>query len=149
MSRPLIGVTTYLVPADWGVWTAQQAALLPVQYATLVQAAGGASIEIEATLETMPSPMWDAVVIDASADALAKVGPAVEFVKEQFRHCKTLLIAGPVPALLAAAGIDAPADPGFIDATANGLPAKAATEVFIKAVGRHKHYEREKDPSPV
>ena len=114
-----------------------------------VKAAGGASIEIEATLETMPSPMWDAVVIDASADALAQVGPAVEFVKEQFRHCKTLLVAGPVPALLAAAGIDAPADSGFIDATANGLPAKVATEAFIKAVGRHKHYEREKDPSPV
>ena len=114
-----------------------------------VQATGGASIEIEATLETMPSPMWDAVVIDASADALAKVGPAVEFVKEQFRHCKTLLVTGPVPALLAAAGIVAPEDPGFIDATANGLPAKAATEAFVKAVGRHKHYEREKDPSPV
>ena len=41
MSRPLIGVTTYLVPADWGVWTEKQAALLPVQYAGLVQAAGG------------------------------------------------------------------------------------------------------------
>jgi catalase len=114
-----------------------------------VKAAGGASIEIEATLETMPSPMWDAVVIDASADALARVGPAVEFVKEQFRHCKTLLVAGPVPALLAAAGIDAPADSGFIDATAGGLAAEAATEAFIKAVGRHRHYEREKDPSPV
>ncbi len=49
----------------------------------------GAAIEIEATLETMPSPMWDAVAIDASAEALAKVGPAVEFVKEQFRHCKS------------------------------------------------------------
>ena len=114
-----------------------------------VQAAGGGSIEIEATLETMPSPMWDAVVIDASADALAKVAPAVEFVKEQFRHCKTLLVAGPVPALLAAAGIDAPADPGFIDAMAGGLPAKAATEAFIKAVGQHRHYAREEDPSPV
>ena len=114
-----------------------------------VKAQGGASIEIEATLETMPSPLWDAVVIDASADALAKVGPAVEFVKEQFRHCKTLLVAGPVPALLAAAGIDAPADPGFIDATASGLAAKAATAAFIQAVGRHKHYGREKDPSPV
>jgi putative glutamine amidotransferase len=41
MFRPLIGVTTYLVPADWGVWTAQRAALLPVQYAALVQRSGG------------------------------------------------------------------------------------------------------------
>jgi putative glutamine amidotransferase len=41
MFRPLIGVTTYLAPADWGVWTGQQAALLPVQYAAMVQASGG------------------------------------------------------------------------------------------------------------
>ena len=112
-----------------------------------VKAASGAAIEIEATLETMPSPMWDAVVIDASADALAKVGPAVEFVKEQYRHCKTILVAGAAPALLAAAGIEAPADPGFIDAPRGA--SKDAVAAFIKAVGQHKHYEREKDPSPV
>ena len=114
-----------------------------------VKAAKGAAIEIEATLETMPSPMWDAVAIDASADALAKVGPAVEFVKEQFRHCKSILMLGAAPALLAAAGIDAPADSGFIDAAADGLSATAAADAFMKAIGQHKHYEREKDPSPV
>ncbi|MFC1415897.1 gamma-glutamyl-gamma-aminobutyrate hydrolase family protein [Streptacidiphilus cavernicola] len=41
MARPLIGVTTYLVPADWGVWTKQRAALLPVEYAGLIQSSGG------------------------------------------------------------------------------------------------------------
>ena len=41
MNRPLIGVTTYLVPADWGVWTETRAALLPVQYTDRVQRAGG------------------------------------------------------------------------------------------------------------
>ena len=107
----------------------------------------GAAIEIEATLETMPSPMWDALVIDASADALARVGPAVEFLKEQFRHCKTILVAGAAPALLAAAGIEAPDDPGFIEAAAGA--DKGVVDDFIAAVGRHKHYEREKDPSPV
>jgi catalase len=106
----------------------------------------GATIEIDATLETMPSPMWDALVIDASADAMARVGAAVEFVKEQFRHCKTILLAGPAPALLAAAGIEAPADAGFIDAQGR---ARDAIDAFVQAVARHKHYEREKDPSPV
>ena len=114
-----------------------------------VKAKAGSPIEIEATLETMPSPMWDAVVIDGSADALAQVGAAVEFVKEQFRHCKTMLVLGAAPALLAAAGIDGPADSGFIDASGQGAGAKAAIDAFIKAAGRHKHYEREKDPSPV
>ncbi|MEU5698426.1 gamma-glutamyl-gamma-aminobutyrate hydrolase family protein [Streptomyces aurantiacus] len=38
--RPLIGVSTYLEPARWGVWELE-AALLPAGYPRLVQAAGG------------------------------------------------------------------------------------------------------------
>ena len=110
---------------------------------------GGAAIDIEATLETMPAPLWDAVVIDASANALAKVGHAVEFVKEQFRHCKAMLVLGDASALLAAAGIGAeapPSDPGFVR---SGAADDEALEAFTRAVGRHKHYEREADPPPV
>ncbi len=110
-----------------------------------MSAAKGAAIDIEATLDTMPSPMWDAVVIDASADALAKVGPAVDFVREQFRHCKAMLVLGDAPALLAAAGIAAPSDAGFLRVAAGA----DASDAFVKAIGRHKHYEREQDPSPV
>lgn len=40
MTRPLIGVSTYLADARWGVWELE-AALLPVGYPRLVQAAGG------------------------------------------------------------------------------------------------------------
>ncbi|OEJ27744.1 gamma-glutamyl-gamma-aminobutyrate hydrolase [Streptomyces agglomeratus] len=40
MSKPLIGISTYLEPAKWGVWD-MPAALLPVGYPRLVQAAGG------------------------------------------------------------------------------------------------------------
>ncbi|MEU7113901.1 gamma-glutamyl-gamma-aminobutyrate hydrolase family protein [Streptomyces sp. NPDC046182] len=40
MSKPLIGVTTYLDQARWGVWD-MPAALLPAQYPRLVQASGG------------------------------------------------------------------------------------------------------------
>jgi hypothetical protein len=70
-------------------------------------------------------------------------------VKEQFRHCKSILVLGAAPALLAAAGIEAPSDAGFIDAAADGLATQDAIAAFTKAVGRHKHYEREKEPSPV
>jgi putative glutamine amidotransferase len=38
--RPLVGVSTYLESARWGVWELE-AALLPVGYPRLVQAAGG------------------------------------------------------------------------------------------------------------
>ncbi|GGW90651.1 gamma-glutamyl-gamma-aminobutyrate hydrolase family protein [Streptomyces chryseus] len=40
MSKPLIGISTYLEPAKWGVWD-MPAALLPAGYPRLVQAAGG------------------------------------------------------------------------------------------------------------
>ena len=115
-----------------------------------VAAARDSPIEIEATLETMPSPMWDAVVIDASADTLVKVGAAVEFVKEQFRHRKAMLIAGEAPALLGAAGIDdARPDTGLVDMRGGKLAVQDAIVAFTKAVARHKHYEREADPSPM
>ncbi|WP_137990402.1 gamma-glutamyl-gamma-aminobutyrate hydrolase family protein [Streptomyces vilmorinianum] len=40
MSKPLIGVTTYLDQARWGVWD-MPAALLPARYPRLIQASGG------------------------------------------------------------------------------------------------------------
>jgi catalase len=146
---------------------------------------GGESIEVEATFETMPAALWDAVVLPggALADArLADVGLAVEFVKDQYRHCKPMLVLGGESTLLEAAGVamaeaDAPVDPGIVllDAT---RPAAAdvavdtddgnledarstldpvpslrdtgrAAQAFLIALGRHKHYERERDPAPV
>ncbi len=42
-SRPVIGVTTYLVPASWGAWD-MEAALVPADYVRAVVAAGGAPV---------------------------------------------------------------------------------------------------------
>jgi putative glutamine amidotransferase len=42
--RPLIGVSTYLADASWGVWTQKPAALLPVRYPKLVQDSGGIAV---------------------------------------------------------------------------------------------------------
>src|SRR4051794_25805145 len=38
--RPLIGITTYVTPARWGVWDAESA-LVPATYVESVEAAGG------------------------------------------------------------------------------------------------------------
>jgi putative glutamine amidotransferase len=38
---PLIGITTYRQPADWGAWRGVRADLLPSDYATAVERAGG------------------------------------------------------------------------------------------------------------
>ena len=41
--RPVIGITTYLVPAAWGAWN-MEAALVPADYVRAVVAAGGAPV---------------------------------------------------------------------------------------------------------
>jgi putative glutamine amidotransferase len=43
--RPVIGITTYLVPAAWGAWD-MEAALVPADYVRAVSAAGGAPVLI-------------------------------------------------------------------------------------------------------
>ncbi|MFF3460259.1 gamma-glutamyl-gamma-aminobutyrate hydrolase family protein [Streptomyces sp. NPDC002730] len=70
MSKPLIGVTTYLEPAKWGVWD-MPAALLPAGYPRLVQAAGGLAALLPpddpALAESVVSRL-DGLVIAGGAD---------------------------------------------------------------------------------
>ena len=112
---------------------------------------GGDSIEVDTTLEAMPAVLFDALVIaDGDAVAALKDGRAVEFLKDQYRHCKPILIAGEAAALLERAGIP-PAlpsgqpDPGLILDEA----ASAGVEVFIAALAKHRHFDRETDPPMV
>ena len=43
MSRPLIGITTYVEPASWGHWQLD-AALIPYDYVRGVERAGGRAL---------------------------------------------------------------------------------------------------------
>ncbi|MEW2359414.1 gamma-glutamyl-gamma-aminobutyrate hydrolase family protein [Spirillospora sp. NPDC029432] len=47
-SPPVIGITTYLEPARWGVWV-REAALLPAPYARAVERAGGVPVMLPPT----------------------------------------------------------------------------------------------------
>jgi catalase len=117
-----------------------------------VESATGAPLEIEISMETAPSVVWDAVVFpdgQAAADTLAKTGHALEFLKDQYRHCKPILLMGAASALLDAAGIPAAlpsgdADPGLLQF--GGDQANAAGKAFIAALTKHRHFERETDP---
>ena len=40
MGKPVVGITTYLVPAAWGAWN-MEAALVPADYVRAVSRAGG------------------------------------------------------------------------------------------------------------
>jgi gamma-glutamyl-gamma-aminobutyrate hydrolase PuuD len=58
MSKPIVGITTYLTRAAWGVWDLD-AALIPAAYVRAVASVGGAPLlvppgtDVDATLETV------------------------------------------------------------------------------------------------
>ncbi len=107
-----------------------------------VRSVEGTGVEADATLENSPSVLFDGVVLPDGAQGLAKSGQAVEFIKDQFRHCKTILVMGASVALLEKAGIPLEnPDPGLL------LTEKAASpKAFMAALAKHRHIERDQDP---
>lgn len=112
----------------------------------------GETIAVEVTLEAMPSVLFDAVVIPDGAEAieaLGQVGLALEFVKDQYRHCKPILVLGTGSELLARAQIPeslptGDPDPGLLHFDATDIDAAIAA--FAAAIGKHRHFERQTDP---
>ena len=70
----------------------------------------------------------------------------IEFLKDQFRHCKSILVMGGASALLTKAGIPMDQkDAGLVLAKAGADP----TGLFIAALAKHRHVERDRDPPPI
>jgi catalase len=120
-----------------------------------VEVSGGKPIDVEITFETAPSVLFDAVVIPDGAVAtatLAKIGHALEFIKDQYRHCKPMLALGAGRELLAKAGVpealsSGEADPGVLRFP--GDSAELALPKFVEAISKHRHFAREIDPPRV
>jgi catalase len=120
-----------------------------------IETESGGTIEVEATFETMPSVLFDAVAVPdgkAASKLLANVGQAVEFLQGQYRHAKPILGLGAGADLIENAGIPArlpsgKPDPGLI----GGRDAKVKKVLadFVTAIARHRHHEREMDPPAV
>jgi catalase len=115
----------------------------------------GDTLQVEVTLETMPSVLFDAAAVPGGKPAvkiLGNLGHALEFIMEQYRHAKPILALGAGADLIENAGASAALpsgkpDPGVLigkDATAADLLAD-----FVKAIARHRHHEREMDPPEV
>jgi catalase len=117
-----------------------------------VEGRSGEPLEIDASIEVMPSVLFDAVVV-AGGDAAAPLAAdalAIEFVKDQYRHCKAIFAIGDGTRVLEAAAVplalpDGSADPGLVTAG----DAAAGTAAFIAAVAQHRHFARETDPPRV
>jgi catalase len=115
-----------------------------------VTTAEGDTIEIDAPVSAAPSVLFDAVVVADGAAALAADGRMLEFLKDQYRHCKPMLALGGGADVLAAASIptslpDGGSDPGLLVAPPGDVPADA----FVAALAAHRHFARETDPPRV
>jgi catalase len=111
-------------------------------------------IEVDVPLAAAASVLFEAVVLPDGAKAvhaLVRDGRVLEFVKDQYRHAKTILAFGESAAVLDACAIDRNLPDGGIDP---GLlfgapPGDATTAAFITAVTKRRHFERESDPPRV
>jgi len=120
-----------------------------------VKTADGKALVATASFENAASVLFDAVVLPdgaAGVSALAAEAQAQEFVAHQHRHGKTVLALGASRGWLDKAGISATLPSGAKDGGIVLSDAKnpvAAASAFIKAVGQHRHPERETDPPKV
>ncbi len=117
-----------------------------------IKSASGVPFEVDATLENSPPVLFDALVLPDGIDAierLSKDGHTLEFLKDQYRHCKSILVLGAASKLLKKAGIfevlpSGKSDPGLL--VAESSEHDSAVRKFITAMARHRHPERDTDP---
>jgi catalase len=120
-----------------------------------VEGSDGAAIEADVTLEAAPPVLFDALVLPAGAqavEALAKVGQTMEFLKDQYRHCKPILVLGESAQLLVKAGIPRALPNGEEDEAliiTEDAAAEDAIQRFTAAIARHRNFARDSDPPPV
>jgi catalase len=111
---------------------------------------GDQSIEIDGILESLPSVLFDGLVLPDGRDGVASLladGRTLEFVKDQYRHCKPIFVLGASSTILERAGISAQlpsgeSDPGLI----LGAFGEATSRKFSQALAAHRHFAREQHP---
>jgi len=104
-----------------------------------VKAADGSSLAVDASMEGMPSIMFDGVLVPAgkaAIDALGQSGLAKHFLLEAYKHLKAIAFAKDGKALVGKLGLAE--DKGLL----LGNDQKAI-DAFVKAVEAHRVWERE------
>ena len=115
----------------------------------LFKADSGEMIEANKSMENSPAVLFDALVLPDGSEAVQLLldnGHTMEFIKDTFRHCKTILALGAGRKLLERAGIGSSmeGDPGIL--LAKGAEAARTAEAFIEAIAAHRHLGRDNDP---
>jgi catalase len=120
-----------------------------------VKTADNGSLDVEITLEAGPPVLYDAVVVpdgEMGVKALIRDAHALDFVRQQYRHCKPIMVIGAGAMLLKEAGVpavlpDGSEDPGLIGTHSETVPQALAA--FKQALAGHRSFARESDPPMV
>jgi catalase len=115
------------------------------------EAADGECIEADASMENSAPVLFDALVLPdgaAGVRTIAADGHTMEFVTNQYRHCKTILAFGASRQLLEKAGISPTLPNGKTDNALLllGSDDAGAADAFMASVARHRNRDRESDP---
>ncbi|KMY55774.1 catalase [Bacillus sp. FJAT-27231] len=89
--------------------------------------------------------VFDAIYVaggQASVEQMKKNQKAAEFIKDAFKHFKTIGAAAEGGELLVAAGIQAGSDPGVVTVH-DAKEVKDFSESFIAALAEHRHWSRQ------
>lgn len=117
-----------------------------------VKTQDGIALDADASLENEPGFLFDELALpdgEAGVQALAACGHTQEFIKDQYRHCKPILVMPASAALMSLAQVPASLPTGDPDPGIVMGAAASDFEDFIAAIARHRHLERETDPALV
>lgn len=113
-------------------------------------AADGSVIEADCSLENQPAPLFDALVVpdgQNASTALQADGRALEFVRDSFRHGKSILAIGAGTQLLEKADVPLQSAPaGVYDGSSAD---QSLIDQLIAGIAQHRHPSRETNPPQV
>jgi catalase len=132
---------------QYGLAEAEAIPLLLGMGRQTVRSADGQEFPPDRTLDNSPSEIFDALVLPDGAEAvdqLARDGRALEFLKDQYRHRKTILALGASSKLLEKAGIRknfaaGELDPGIVLA---GATATDVVAPLLAAMAKQQQAQR-------
>jgi catalase len=127
------------------------------KYLGTIKGSDGTEIEVDKTLRTGPSVIFDALYIPGgkgSVETLQSLGDALHYVNEAYKHCKAIAASGEGTLLLQAAGIgglgtaagetssDETLSAQGVVTSKDGAGIADLASAFRDAIAQHRHWNR-------
>jgi catalase len=114
----------------------------------------GDALDADASMENEPGFLFDALILADGAEAVAALsqdGHTMEFIRDQFRHCKPILCVGVARHLMRQAGLPISMDKSMAQGGTGLIVVDAgegdgSLDAFMAAMQKHRHFGREMDP---